>query len=210
VGTPRSSFFINFSQSPSKLPFDIISKRSPGLASVERYSAMASEAGKARASRPNSRTLASHRFWIQRFSSPSCCAPKTRRREPPDPQAPRPSVASPETLYGRIEFERGSRIAHSRRFGQRPPRCLDCRAHRRRVIAQNRPLPRSPRTHPSHPFDASRCGNVASALPMDSALIPLPCATAIAAVAFNTLCRPVAAKLNSPNSLPRCEKAESG
>src|SRR3974390_3308487 len=51
-----ASFFRSFSQRPSKLPLDIISRRSPGLASATSTSAMASAPGRARASLPSCRT----------------------------------------------------------------------------------------------------------------------------------------------------------
>src|SRR6185369_11429157 len=56
-GTDSPSFLRSFSHRPSKLPFDMIRSRSPGLASPARYSAILSAPSKASASLPSSRTL---------------------------------------------------------------------------------------------------------------------------------------------------------
>src|SRR5579859_6427025 len=108
----------NFSQSPSKLPFDITKSTSPDSVSLPSCSAIASALGNTLALFPNSRTLSATASGSRRFSSPSCCARKT------PPKTTRSASASAtgsvcSNTFRRIEFERGSRIAHSRRPGQR-------------------------------------------------------------------------------------------
>src|SRR5689334_14829297 len=74
LGTTELSFLRSFSHKPSKLPLDMISSRSPDLASLARCSAMASELGKACASFPSFLTSAATASGSMRFSSPNCCA----------------------------------------------------------------------------------------------------------------------------------------
>src|SRR5215469_7288094 len=58
VGCTAVNFWSNFSQSPSKLPFDIISTKSPGLASAVSNSAIGSAPANTWASFPSARTPA--------------------------------------------------------------------------------------------------------------------------------------------------------
>src|SRR5437899_2403796 len=68
------SFFSSFSHKPSKLPFDMINKRSPALASAAKCAAMASAPEITCASVPSARTPAATDSGSNRFSSPNCCA----------------------------------------------------------------------------------------------------------------------------------------
>src|SRR5207245_8589330 len=72
TGPAELSLLSSFSHRPSKLPLDIISSKSPDLASAARCSAMASELGKTRASLPSLRTSAATASGSIRLSSPSC------------------------------------------------------------------------------------------------------------------------------------------
>src|SRR5580704_2602878 len=103
----------NFSQSPSKLPLDITSSTSPGCASIETCSLIASALGNTRALFPNSRTLSATASGSKRFSSPSCCARNTPAKTTRSANAKATGSVCSKTFL-RIEFERGSRIAHKR------------------------------------------------------------------------------------------------
>src|SRR5216684_622459 len=81
------SFFRTFSHRPSKLPLDMMSRRSPGLASAPRYSAMTSELGNTWASLPSARTLSATVSGSRRFSPPNCWARKTPPRMMRSPRA---------------------------------------------------------------------------------------------------------------------------
>src|SRR2546425_9649542 len=61
------SFFSNFSHKPSKLPLDIINKRSPALASAAKCAARASAPENTCASVPSARTLAATDSGSNRF-----------------------------------------------------------------------------------------------------------------------------------------------
>src|SRR6202035_5301961 len=76
-GTPSANFLSSLSHRPSKLPLDMISSKSPGLASADRYSAILSAPSNACASLPSSRTLCATECGARRFSSPNCCARNT-------------------------------------------------------------------------------------------------------------------------------------
>src|SRR5260370_19887950 len=69
--TTAPSFFKTFSHKPSKLPLDMMRRRSPGLASAPRCSAMASELGNTRASLPRARILSATVSGPRRFSPPT-------------------------------------------------------------------------------------------------------------------------------------------
>src|SRR5260370_14289357 len=78
--TAAPSFFRSFSHRPSKLPLDMMRRRSPGLASPPRCSAMASELGTTRAALPKARTLSPTVSRPRRSSYPH-----TSTRHPPPP-----------------------------------------------------------------------------------------------------------------------------
>src|SRR5260370_233682 len=84
AGCGSSNFFRSFSQSPSKLPLDMMSRRSLGLAFAARNSAMASPPETTFASLSRARTLPATVSGSRRFSSPSCGA----RQTPPRASAP--------------------------------------------------------------------------------------------------------------------------
>src|SRR6516164_6041277 len=77
TGSAASSLARSFSHRPSKLPLDMMSKRSLALALATRKSAMASPPETTSASLPSVRTEAATVSGSRRFSSPSCCARKT-------------------------------------------------------------------------------------------------------------------------------------
>src|SRR5262249_27822162 len=77
TGREASSLARSFSQRPSKLPLDMMSKRSLALALATRKSAMASPPETTSACLPSVRTEAATVSGSRRFSSPSCCARKT-------------------------------------------------------------------------------------------------------------------------------------
>src|SRR5271170_4676810 len=202
VRTPLSNFFTNFSHKPSKLPLDITSSTSPGAASLATNSTIVSELPSTWASLPKARTLSATVSGLMRFSSPSCCARNT------PPSTTRSASASDtgsvsSKIFRRMELDRGSSMAHSRRPGQRPRAASIVTRTAVGWCAKSS----TTSTPPTSPFTSMRrftLRNLTSASPIAAAEMPRPCATAVAAKAFNTLWRPVAAKTNSPKGWPLC------
>ena len=100
-----------------------------------------------------------------------------------------------------MELERGSRMAHNRRPGQRVRAASIVAFTAVGWCAKSSTI----NMPPISPFTSMRrftLRKVASASPICFVLIPRPCATAIAAIAFNALCLPVAISENSPNDFP--------
>src|SRR6266849_6939108 len=108
----------SFSHKPSKLPFDITTRTSPGSSSPARYTAISAAEAKACAGRPRARSPAATRSGESRSDSASKCGRLTGPITTASARASASGSADSNTLR-RSVFERGSKAAHSRRPGHR-------------------------------------------------------------------------------------------
>src|SRR5229473_1439981 len=102
-----------------------------------------------------------------------------------------------------MEFDRGSRMAQSRRPGQRP-RAASMVALTAVGWCAKSSTTNTPPISACTSIRRFTLRNVASALAISSPGMPRLCATISAPMAFSALCRPVAANANSPNNFSRC------
>ena len=120
AGCGAPNFFRSFSQSPSKLPLDMISRRSLGLALAARNSAMASPPETTLAFFAECANACGDGFRDRGDFRRRVAAREKLRRARRGRREPALAASVSWKTLRRMELERGSRMAHRRRLGQRP------------------------------------------------------------------------------------------